>query len=230
MDAAVLLGAAVLGVLVSPYLLQMVVRVPALVTAGYVSEEEPTITPAFRERAVRVATPVLFALAAWRWGASAILVPFLVLFAVLVVVSVIDLEHYLIPNRIVFPALGVCAGLITFVTVVEGQDLVFVRNALIGAAVYFLLLFVPHLVYPRGMGFGDVKLGLLMGLFLGWIYSDPFEGVVLIMWALVVGSALGVLAGVFFALVRGRRAEFPFGPALALGCVIAILFSDTFVG
>src|SRR5829696_7658237 len=181
MDAAVLLGAAVLGVLVSPFLLNMVVRVPALVTAGYVSEEEPTITTATRERIVRVATPVLFALAAWRWEASAVLVPFLVLFAVLVVVSVIDLEHYLIPNRIVFPALGVCTGLVAFVSVIEGYDTVFVRNALIGAVTYFVLLLVPHIVYPRGMGFGDVKLGLLMGLFLGWIYRDPFQGVVLIM-------------------------------------------------
>ena len=93
-----------------------------------------------------------------------------------------------------------------------------------------MLLLVPHLIYPRGMGFGDVKLALLMGLFLGWIYRDPFQVMALVMWALVLGSGLGVLAGVGFALVRGRRAEFPFGPALALGCVLAILFSDTFVG
>ncbi|HYF44641.1 MAG TPA: A24 family peptidase [Acidimicrobiales bacterium] len=230
MDAAVLVGAALLGVLVSPYLLRLVVRVPAMATVGYVSEEEATITPRFRERAVRVATPLLFALAAWRFEADAVLVPFLVLFAVLVVVSVIDLEHYRIPDRITFPALAVSLGLITFVTLIKDADTVHVRNALIGAVAYFVLLLVPHLVYPRGMGFGDVKLALLMGLFLGWLYADPFQGIVLIMWALVVGSGLGVAVGVFFALVRGRRAEFPFGPALALGCAIAVLFSDSFVG
>jgi prepilin signal peptidase PulO-like enzyme (type II secretory pathway) len=236
MDAAVLVGAAVLGVLISPVLLRMVVRVPALVPAGYVSEEDATISPVFRERAVRFSTPVLFTLAAGRFGADAVLVPFLVLFAVLVVVSVIDLEHYRIPDRIVFPALGVSLGLIVFVTLMKGLDSnididvsAHIRNALIGAVAYFVLLLVPHLVYPRGMGFGDVKLGLLMGLFLGWLYADPFQGIVLIMWALVVGSGLGVLAGVFFALVRGRRAEFPFGPALALGCVVAVLFSEAFV-
>ena len=49
------------------------------------------------------------------------------------------------------------------------------------------------------------------------------------MWALVLGCVLGVVAGVAFALVRGRRAEFPFGPALALGCLVAILFSDSCV-
>jgi hypothetical protein len=160
MDAAVLVGAAVLGVLISPVLLRMVVRVPALVPAGYVSEEEATISPAFRERAVRITTPVLFALAAGRFGADAVLVPFLVLFAVLVVVSVIDLEHYRIPDRIVFPALGVSLGLIVFVTLMKGLDSnididvsAHIRNALIGAVAYFVLLLVPHLVYPRGMGF-----------------------------------------------------------------------------
>ena len=172
---------------------------------------------------------MLFALAAWRWEASAVLVPFLFLFAVLLVVSLIDLEHYRIPDRIVFPALGVSIGLISFVTVIEGYDLVFVRNALIGAVAYFVLLLVPHLIYPKGMGFGDVKLALLMGLFLGWLYSDVFNGITLIMWALVLGSLLGVVAGIAFALIRGRRAEFPFGPALALGCVLVLLFSDSFI-
>ena len=229
MDLVVLVGAAILGVLVSPFLLQLVVRVPAMATVGYVSEEESTISPVGRERAVRVLTPLLFALAAWRWEASAVLVPFLFLFAVLLVVSLIDLEHYRIPDRIVFPALGVSLGLITFVTLIEDYDLVYVRNALIGAVGYFLLLLLPHLLYPKGMGFGDVKLALLMGLHLGWLYSDPFQVVALVMWALILGSLLGVVAGVGFALVRGRRSEFPFGPALALGCVLAILFNDTFI-
>jgi leader peptidase (prepilin peptidase)/N-methyltransferase len=80
------------------------------------------------------------------------------------------------------------------------------------------------------MGFGDVKLALLMGLYLGWIYADPFRSVALIMWALVLGSLLGVLAGVGLAVILGRRAEFPFGRALALGCLLAITFSDALVG
>ena len=229
MDAAVLVGAALLGVLVSPLLLRLVERVPVLATGGYESEEEPTITPVVRDRAVRILAPALFALAAWRWEASAVLVPFLLLYAVLLVVSIIDLEHYRIPDRIVFPALGVSAALIVFVSLVEGYDMVFVRNAGIGAVAYFTLLLVPHLVYPRGMGFGDVKLALLMGLFLGWIYPDVFQVLTLVMWALLLGTGLGVLAGVGFALVRGRRAEFPFGPALALGCILAITFSDSLI-
>ena len=230
MDAAVVVGAALLGVLVSPYLLRLVVQVPAMATVGYVSDEDPTITPTTRVRAVRVLTPAAFALMAARWEATTVLVPFLFLAAVLVVVSLIDLEHYRIPDKIIFPALGISAGLIALVSIFEGFDTVFLRNAVIGSVAYFVLLLVPHLVYPKGMGFGDVKLALLMGLYLGWIYADPFRSVALIMWALVLGSLLGVLAGVGFAIIRGRRAEFPFGPALALGCLLAIAFSDALVG
>lgn len=230
MDAAAIVGAALLGVLLSPTLQRLVVRVPALAT-GYESDEDPTITPAARDRAVRIVTPVAFAAMAWRWGWDGVLVliPFLFLAAVLVVVSLIDLEHYRIPDRIVFPGVGISAALIALVTLIEEFDPVFLRNAVIGSVAYFALLLVPHLVYPKGMGFGDVKLALLMGLFLGWIYADPFDGIALVMWALVLGSGLGVVAGVGFALIRGRRAEFPFGPALAAGCLLAVAFSDTFV-
>ena len=65
---------------------------------------------------------MVFALAAIRWGATSVLVPFLFLVAVLVVVSLIDLEHYRIPDRIVFPALGVSVGLIVFVSLIEGFE------------------------------------------------------------------------------------------------------------
>ncbi len=110
MDVAVVVGAALLGVLVSPLLLQLVVRVPAMATVGYVSEEDATISPRTRERAVQVLAPVLFAVAALRFGADVVVVPYMFCFAVLLVVSVIDLEHYRIPDRIVFPSLAVSIG------------------------------------------------------------------------------------------------------------------------
>jgi leader peptidase (prepilin peptidase)/N-methyltransferase len=234
MDFVAIVGAALLGVLLSPSLLRLVVRVPALATAGYVSDEEPAITACTRRRAVRMVTPPAFALVAWRWlvdaeEPSTVVIPFLFLAAVLVVISVIDLEHYRIPDRIVFPALGISAVLIALVTAFEGFDVVVLRNAVIGSLAYFVLLLVPHVIYPKGMGFGDVKLALLMGMYLGWIYTDPFLSVAIVLWALLLGTGLGVLVGVGFLVVRGRRAEFPFGPALAVGCLLATTFSETFV-
>ncbi len=229
-DAGAVVVAVLVGVAVVPVLRRLVVEGPARAAGAYVSEEDAILSGAGRDRALWLLNPLLFGLMAWRWGAGTVLLVFLVLAAVLLVVSLIDLEHYRIPDRIVFPALAVSSGLIVVVTLLEGFGLVFVRNAAIGAVAYFGLLLVPHLIYPRGMGFGDVKLALYLGLHLGWLYRSVLDGIALIMWALVLGSGLGVLAGVGFALARRRRAEFPFGPALAAGCLLAVLFSDRFIG
>ncbi|CAN5853814.1 A24 family peptidase [soil metagenome] len=174
---------------------------------------------------VEAGTAVLFAVAALRFGASWVLVPFLVLFASLVAVTVIDLACYRIPDRIVFPTLGLALPLIVVVSLVVGIPEA-IGPALVGSVVYFGLLFVPHLVYPKGMGFGDVKLALVLGLFLGWLGPSWLFAVQLVLLALVAGCVLGVVMGMGVLVVRGRRGAFPFGPALALGTVVVVLFSN----
>src|SRR4051812_5693536 len=226
------------GVLVGPFLNALIAAVPDKDPVAWPSlRAHPPIAYWFTSAAaedpvprglglmVEVGTPLLFALAGLRWGPSWVVVPYLLLFAVLMVVSVIDIEHYRIPDRIVFPALAVSIPLIVVVSIVEGVPEA-MKGALVGAAVYFLMLFVAHLVYPKGMGFGDVKLALVMGLYLGWIYTDVFKGISLVLFALMIGCLLGVIGGGIVALVRRRNAEFPFGPALAASTIVAILFSD----
>ena len=178
---------------------------------------------------VEIASPVLFALAGVRFGASAVVVPFCVLFASLLVVSVIDIEHYRIPDRIVFPTLAISLPLIVAVSFGLGAPEA-VGYALVGAGAYFALLFLAHIVYPAGMGFGDVKLALVMGLFLGWIAPDPVRAVTLVLFALMIGCVLGVVVGGALALVRRKNAAFPFGPALAASTVVAVLFSNQILG
>ena len=231
----------VAGVLVGPFLTTLIAEVPDKRPVSWPSPRthppilywlrpppdgtESSAPPRPVGLAVEVATPLLFALSGIRWGASWVVVPYLVLFAALLVVSVIDIEHYRIPDRIVFPALGVSVPLIVVVSLVEGTPKS-ITCALVGAATYFVLLFIAHLVYPAGMGFGDVKLALLMGLFLGWVYADILRGVTLVLFALMIGCVLGVVVGGVMALARGKNAAFPFGPALAASTVIAIMFSD----
>lgn len=178
------------------------------------------------EPLVEVATTVLFVLAALRFGPSLVLVPVLVLFACLVAVTAVDLACSRIPDRIVFPTLGASLVLIVAVSVIEGVPSA-VGPALIGAAAYFVALFVPHLVSPRGMGFGDVKLALVLGLFLGWLGGSGVDAVRLVLFALIAGSLIGVAAGVVVLALRRRNAAFPFGPALALGTVLVVLLADT---
>ena len=102
--------------------------------------------------------------------------------------------------------------------------------ALIGAAAYFFFLFVTHMVYPAGMGFGDVKLAAVMGLYLGWLgWTDllPVAGPLrLVFYALMLGCVLGVVFGLGVQVATKRRGAFPFGPALALGCYVVVLFAS----
>ena len=95
-----------------------------------------------------------------------LVVGYLLLAGMLVTVSVIDIACFRLPDRIVLPALG----LLTLIVVAESlraghaQHILF---ALSGAAIYFGILLVVHLISPAGMGFGDVKLAALMGLYAG---------------------------------------------------------------
>jgi leader peptidase (prepilin peptidase)/N-methyltransferase len=169
---------------------------------------------------VEVANAVLWVAAGLRFGTSWVLIPYLFLFSVLLAQSVIDLELYRLLDRITFPAVGVSLAMIAAVSLIEGEPRA-VLGALIGGIAYFLFLFLPFIVYPRGMGFGDVKLALLMGLHLGWLHP------ILPLFAVLAASLLGSVAGVaIYVARRGKSREFPFGPWLALGCVLTILGSD----
>jgi leader peptidase (prepilin peptidase)/N-methyltransferase len=178
---------------------------------------------------VEIVTIVSFMEMAVQYGDSYALVPLLVLAACLVTVSVIDLQLQRIPDRITFPTLAAALPLIVAVSVhYEATETI--RAALVGSAAYFLFLFVTHLVYPAGMGFGDVKLALVMGLYLGWLGWDPdfpIAGPVrLVLYALMLGCVLGVVFGLSMRFITKVRGAFPFGPALAIGCYVVVLFAS----
>ena len=126
---------------------------------------------------------------------------------VLVAVSAIDLEHRIIPNRIVLPATVVVLAAQTAL-----QPSVEWIAASLGAS---LFLFVFALAYPAGMGMGDVKLALLMGAALG--RTVPV--------ALMIGMISALAPAVVLFARHGSKARkmgIPFGPFLALGSVVAL--------
>jgi leader peptidase (prepilin peptidase)/N-methyltransferase len=134
--------------------------------------------------------------------------------AVLVVVSAIDLEHRIIPNRIVLPAAAVC---LVAQTALEPSPEWAI--AALGASGFLL---VAALAYPGGMGMGDVKLALLMGAVLG--RTVPV--------ALMVGMLLALVPSLVLLARHGARARkmgIPFGPFLALGSVLALFWGDDVV-
>jgi leader peptidase (prepilin peptidase)/N-methyltransferase len=169
--------------------------------------------------AVELVNGVLWIVAAVRFGAHLPVVPYLFLFSALLALSVIDLFTYRLPDRITYPVLYVSVPLLVIISLVDHHP----RHllwAFIGAAGYYGLLALMWLISPKGMGYGDVKLGRILGLYLGWIH------IVLPIYGLGIAGILGSVIGIGVLLAsRDRRRAFPFGPWLALGCVIAVAFS-----
>jgi leader peptidase (prepilin peptidase)/N-methyltransferase len=188
------------------------------------------LRPSRRDLVVHLLVLVLFLAAAVRFADAPIgeLGAFLLLFGALAALSVIDVECYRLPDRIVLPTLAVSIPLIAVVSIV-GDDAARIRFALAGGALYFGFLFLAHLISPRGMGFGDVKLAALMGLYVGWLGTDYPQAFALVLWAMLVGFLSGTVIGVVLLVARRRSRAFPFGPFLALGTVVVVLISDTLV-
>jgi leader peptidase (prepilin peptidase)/N-methyltransferase len=174
--------------------------------------------------AVELVTAAAFGVLAARFDSLEVALPLLVVVAGLVAVSFVDLEHLRIPDRITFPTLGLAVAAMAVVSF-ERDVPEALWGALAGGVAYFVLLLLPHLVYPRGMGFGDVKLALVMGAALGWLgsRSPDTAPLALVLQAMIVGCLLGVVFGIGHQVATRRRGEFPFGPALALGCYLILL-------
>jgi leader peptidase (prepilin peptidase)/N-methyltransferase len=130
--------------------------------------------------------------------------------AALIALAAIDLDHRLLPNKIVYPLAvwGVVATLL-----VDSGHLV---EHLVAGAGAFLFLFLAVLAYPRGMGMGDVKLAGAMGLFLG------LSVIPALLTAFLSGSVIGV-AIIAREGVAARKKAVPFGVFLALGGIVAVL-------
>jgi leader peptidase (prepilin peptidase) / N-methyltransferase len=130
--------------------------------------------------------------------------------AILIAIAGIDLEHRIVPNRIVAPAAAWALAAAALVASDELPELV-----LAGIAA-FLLLLIAAVAYPAGMGMGDVKLAGTMGLYLG-VSVAP---------ALLAAFAVGALVGVGIMVregAAGRKKGVPFAPFLALGGLIGLL-------
>jgi prepilin signal peptidase PulO-like enzyme (type II secretory pathway) len=80
------------------------------------------------------------------------------------------------------------------------------------------------------MGFGDVKFASLLGLMVGWQADSIADVLLLVLWLFLIGFAIGTVGGLAFMVLRGRNQPFPFGPFLALGTLITVVFSQSLVG
>jgi len=161
---------------------------------------------------------VLFAAVAARFGWSWALPAYLVLTAALLAISIIDLEHFIVPDRITAPLTVSALALLGLAAAADGNGWRFGRS-LLGGGAFFAFLLLLNLLYPRGMGMGDVKLSFSLGLYLGWLgWGQVFLGGFL---AFLLGAVVGV--GLIATGLKGRKDFVPFGPFLALGTLITVL-------
>lgn len=152
--------------------------------------------------------------------------------AFLVVLFVYDLRHYILPDKVLFPAIGAVLGYRIFEVLSFGfawdlrfrawdfESLINPLLAGILAATFFLAIFL--LSRGRAMGFGDVKLAFFMGLFLGWPNI-----LVALFFAFTVGAVIGLI--LILQKKKGMKSEIPFGPFLITGTFIALLWGKTLV-
>jgi leader peptidase (prepilin peptidase)/N-methyltransferase len=161
--------------------------------------------------AVELITALLVAGCALAFGLGARFAVAAAFCAVLVAVSAIDLEHRIIPNRIVVPAAA--AALVAQTAIDPSAEWAL---AALGASGF---LFAAALAYPAGMGMGDVKLALLMGAVLGRTVSV----------ALMAGMLAAMIPGLYLFARHGKAARkmgIPFGPFLAVGSVVALFAGE----
>ncbi len=136
--------------------------------------------------------------------------------ATLLVITITDLEHRIIPNKVLLASL--IAG-VALAAIADPDDL---SERAIAAAIAFAVLFAVALVYPGGMGMGDVKLAGLMGIYLGRAVAP----------ALLFGFLFGAAFGLALIARRGseaRKQKVPFGPFLALGGLVGLFAGDEIV-
>jgi leader peptidase (prepilin peptidase)/N-methyltransferase len=129
---------------------------------------------------------------------------------VLIAVTFIDLEHKIVPNKIMLPA--AVYGLVT--AVAFRTDML--PELLIAGAGAFTFFLVAALIHPKGMGMGDVKLAGVMGLYLGK----------LVIPALVIAFLVGSVVGIGLVMrhgARSRKVGVRFAPFMALGAFVAML-------
>jgi leader peptidase (prepilin peptidase) / N-methyltransferase len=187
-----------------------------LILGGHCRSCKQSISP--RYPLTEAATGALFAAVVIARGADRTTWLALIFVAALVAITRIDLEHRIIPNRIVGP-LAVAAVVLT--AVFEPHQL---PERLIAGAGAGGLLLIAALAYPGGMGMGDVKLAAVMGLVLGRAVAPA------LLIALLAGTLVGVGVMAKRGVKEGRRTAIPFGPFLALGGVVGLFAGRALVG
>lgn len=173
---------------------------------------------------IELATATLFVLFALKFRDDVVLVAFCIFAATLVVQTWIDLQTQRLPREITYTGIALGGIALTVAAVVDDEPRR-IWMAVLGAVIALALMAAIYYGSKGGMGFGDVILAPLLGMFLGWL--NP--GIVApgLFFGFIAGAVVGV--GMMAGKRAGRRTPLPFGPFLALGAVVAVFLGQPFV-
>jgi len=167
---------------------------------------------------VEIATGFIFLSIVTYYLSPITLIYYIVVSSLLIVIFVYDLKHYIIPDKIIYPAIVIV--FLYRIFNIQTSSFYFPFLSALGAAGFFFFIWF----FSRGkwMGFGDVKLSFFMGLFLGWpnILVSLFS-------AFFIGAIIGIVL-----IVLGKKtlkSQIPFGPFLVVGTFIALFWGQNLI-
>jgi leader peptidase (prepilin peptidase)/N-methyltransferase len=166
---------------------------------------------------VELLTAGLFVALAVKFGAAAVLPAYLYLGAVCVALALIDLDTKRLPDALTLPSYPVGAVLLAIASATSGEWSPLLRG-LIGLVAMFAFYFVLRVAYPQGMGFGDVKLAGVLGLYTGFLGWGAWA--VALFGGFFIGGVFSI--GLVLAGRAGRKSKVPYGPFMVLGAMLAI--------
>ena len=170
-------------------------------------------------------TGLLFALLFWKYGLGLELGIFLIYTSLLIIIFVIDLENQLVLDIVVFPGMVLVLALSSVWSGMEVIDLMpagapgRIISSLAGGVLGMAMMALPFVIYRQGMGFGDVKLGALIGLMVGY----PLI-LVAVLQSWILG---GLVAAILLALgIKKRKDPLPFAIFLTLTAMVTLLWGQ----
>jgi len=188
---------------------------------------------------IDVSTAAALAVAGWRFGFSWQLWPYVVFFAALVVMLVIDIEHHLLLNVLTYPTLLAGAFAVLVLSGPNGYSNG-INSAFITAVIFGVGFLALHLAYPPGLGLGDVKLIPSLALFIGWMTVDALDAVQRSLYMFIAASLSLAVVGLGMKAWAKRQpeerfadhpedwvpGEVPMGPFLALATIVTIALTQ----
>ncbi len=166
---------------------------------------------------VELLTGVLFLLTFLSIGLSLELFYLLFVLFFLILIFVYDLKHYIIPDFATFSLIFLSSAYLLFISFIEGDYSILFLGVLSGAVAFLFFFALWYFTKGKGMGFGDVKFVIFMGLFLGFPNIIP---------GLFISFLLGAIIGLVLIAIKRKKIkqQIPFGPFLIIGTLTAYFY------